>query len=77
MLNTMQTSRLNETQREILSLFSKELPNQQWQEIKSMLSQYFADKISDEVDELWEKNNWTEETMKQWANGHYRRKSSN
>ena len=75
-INCMEAPRLNDTQREILNLFSNNIPNQQWEEIKSMLSNYFAEKISDEVDELWERNEWTAETMKQWANEHNRHKSS-
>ena len=75
-INSMGVLSLNNTQREILNLFSNKVPEQQWEEIKFMLSKYFADKISDEVDELWEKNGWTAETMKQWANEHHRRKSS-
>lgn len=72
----MEALRLNNAQRELLNLFSQDIPEQQWQEIREMLSKYFAEKLSDEVDELWEKNNWTEETMKQWENEHNRRKSS-
>ena len=68
--------RLNNTQRELLNMFSRDIPEQQWKEIKALLSNYFAEKISDQVDELWEKNNWTKETMQQWENEHNRRKSS-
>ncbi|MBN1187176.1 MAG: hypothetical protein JXB49_33165 [Bacteroidales bacterium] len=68
--------KLNDIQREILNLFSNDIPKQQWEEVKFILSTYFSEKISDEADMLWEKNGWTEETMKQWTNEHYRRKSS-
>ena len=41
-------------------------------EIKQLLSNYFADKASEEMDRLWDENNWTEETMKEWSNEHLR-----
>ncbi len=31
-----------------------------------MLSSYFADKASDEMDKLWDKKGWTNETMDEW-----------
>jgi len=32
----------------------------------------FADKASDEMDRLWEENNWSNETMKAWGEEHMR-----
>jgi hypothetical protein len=30
------------------------------------------DKATDEMDRLWDENNWSEETMKEWSNEHLR-----
>jgi hypothetical protein len=41
-------------------------------EIKTLLSNYFAQKATDRMDELWEIKGWTAETMKQWGQEHLR-----
>ena len=67
---------LSNMQKELLKLYSTEIPEAQLQEIKYLLSNYFADKASDEMDRLWDENNWNEQTMNQWANEHNRPKGS-
>ena len=61
-------------QLELLEMFDYELPDNQLNEIRDMLVKYFADKASDEMDRLWEENNWSNETMKQWGEEHMRTK---
>ena len=41
---------LNSTQLEILKMFRYDLPQEQWDEIREMIAQYFADKVTKEVD---------------------------
>jgi hypothetical protein len=31
-----------------------------------------TDKATEEMDRLWDENNWSEETMKEWSNEHLR-----
>jgi hypothetical protein len=38
-------------------------------DIKRLIAKYFADKASDEMDRLWEANNWSNETMDEWLKG--------
>lgn len=45
------------------------------EEIKEILAKYFAQKATEEMDKLWEENQWNDETMKKWANEHLRTKS--
>jgi len=66
--------KLTNLQLEILKLFSIELPDNQLIEIRDMLSKYFADKASDEMDRLWDENNWSDKTMDDWSNEHMRTK---
>lgn len=54
---------------EILKMFRYDLPQEQWDEIREMIAKYFADKVTKEVDALWDEKGWSEETMKEWANG--------
>jgi len=66
---------LSNMQRELLKLYSTGIPDEQLHEIKLLLSRYFAEKATEEVDRLWEENNWTKDSMNQWANEHNRSKN--
>jgi hypothetical protein len=72
----MGASVISNMQKELLKLYATNIPDEQLKEIKLLLSNYFADKATTEVDELWDKNKWNEQTMNQWANEHNRRKGS-
>ena len=63
---------LSNMQKELLKLYSTQIPEGQLLEIKYLLSNYFADKASDEMDRLSNENNWDGQTMNQWANEHNR-----
>ena len=39
-----------------------------------MLAKYFAKTATDEMDKLWEENNWNNDTMKEWLNENLRKK---
>jgi len=67
--------KLTNLQLELLKLFKYELPDNQIEEIKILLSKYFAEKGTDEMDRLWEENNWTDKTMDDWKNEHLRAKN--
>jgi len=66
--------KLTNVQLEILKLFQYNLPEQQLVEIKNILAKYFAKTATDEMDKLWIENNWTNDTMKDWASEHLRKK---
>lgn len=66
--------KLTNLQLELLKLFKYELPDSQLNEVKILLSKYFAEKASDEADKLWEENNWNDKTMDDWSNEHLRTK---
>lgn len=66
--------RLTNLQLELIKLFQYELPDDQLGEIRTLLSKYFADKASNEMDRLWEQNNWSDKTMDDWANDDLRTK---
>lgn len=69
---TVQPKKLTNLQLELLKVFSFDLPEEQLLEIKQLLVQYFAKKVDDEMDRLWEERGWTPETMREWANEHMR-----
>ncbi len=68
----MITEKLTNLQLELIKIFSYQLPNNQIKDIKNILAKYFADKASDEMDKLWDENNWSDETMTDWTNEHMR-----
>ena len=63
------TKPLTNLQLELLKIYSFNLGDEQLLEIKDMLSNYFAEKASDEMDKLWDEKGWTNETMDQWLKG--------
>lgn len=71
----METARkLTNVQIELLKLFQYNLPEKQLTEIKNILAKYFAETATSEMDKLWLENNWSNDTMKLWANEHLRKK---
>ena len=66
------TNKLTNLQLELLKVFSYQLHETQLKDIKKLLSEYFANKASDEMDNLWDENSWTNETMQEWSNEHLR-----
>ncbi len=64
---------LSNTQVEILESFSFEMEAKQLQEFRQMLVDYFADKITDELDLLFEDRGWSvDEKVEEWGNEHMR-----
>jgi len=68
----MQTQKLTNLQLELLKIFSYQLNQQQLTDIKNLLANYFAEQATQEMDKLWEENNWDNNTMEEWANEHLR-----
>ena len=60
---------LTNLQLELIKMFSLDLTEEQLLDVKKLLSGYFADRASDEMDRLWEENNWSNETMDNWLKG--------
>jgi hypothetical protein len=67
--------KLSNIQIELLKLFKYSLPESQLVEIKNILAKYFAESASAEMDNLWDKNGWNNDTMNTWANEHLRKNS--
>jgi hypothetical protein len=74
-MNNMEaTGKLTNVQLELLKLFQYNLPDNQLNDIKEMLARYFAKSASNEMDKLWDNNNWDENTIESWKNEHLRKK---
>lgn len=64
--------KLTNLQLELIKMFGYEVSNEQLAEIRSILSNYFANQITSEVDKLFEANKWGEEKIEEWAEEHMR-----
>ncbi len=60
------STKLSNLQLELLNIFSFNIPEAQLDDIKEMLSRYFAEKSSDEMDRLWEERGWNNDIMNTW-----------
>jgi len=68
--NMIQQNRpLTNLQLELLKIYSFNISDEQLSEIRGILTQYFADKATAEMDRLWDENGWTNETMDEWLKG--------
>ena len=67
------TGKLTNIQIELLKLFQYNVSNKQLVEIKNLLTKYFAQSATEEMDKLWEENNWDNDIMNEWANEHLRK----
>ncbi|HPE58350.1 MAG TPA: hypothetical protein PK904_18235 [Bacteroidales bacterium] len=72
MNNTQLEMPLNKSQLEILNLFSRELDEQDLLEIKRLIVQYLAKKVTKMADQVWDEKNWTQEDMEKLLNSHNR-----
>ena len=68
------TNRLSNLQLELLKVFSFDISDEQVNEIRSLLANYFAEKVTSDMDALFEANNWGEEKIEEWAKEHMRTK---
>ena len=62
-------------QLELLKRFNFNLNDEQLREIKELLSNYFAQQATGEMDNVWDNQGLTDDTMDEWLNEH-RRSSS-
>ncbi|MCE7071259.1 hypothetical protein LZG74_13150 [Dyadobacter sp. CY327] len=69
-------SRLSNIQIELLKLYPYSVSEKELGDIRKMLADYFAQRIDSEMDQLWEQNNWNEQTVETWKSEHLRSKTS-
>ena len=65
---------LSNLQLELLRVFNYELSEEQLKEIRALLADYFAEKVTSEMDALFEANDWGEEKIEEWSKEHMRTK---
>ena len=65
-------TRLSNLQVELLKLYSYNVSEGELKDIQKLLADYFAAKVDDEMSQLWEQNDWNEETVESWKSEHLR-----
>jgi hypothetical protein len=65
-------NKITNLQIELMKVFSYEVTEDELIDIKEMLSNYFSDKVTSEMDQLWDKKGWSQETMGEWLKDHKR-----
>lgn len=66
--------RLTNLQIELLEVFKYDLSEAQLKEIRALLADYFAEKVTHDVDQLFEANGWGAEKIEEWSKEHMRTK---
>ena len=69
------SNKLTNLQLELLKYFSYNLSEEQLVEIKELLSKYFAEKATREMDKVWDDQGLTNDTMDEWLSEHLRSSS--
>jgi hypothetical protein len=69
------SSPLNDTQLEILKLFSSEKSEDDLKEIKSLLITYLAEKVTREADKSFDKKGYTDIIFEKWKKEHFRKRA--
>ena len=59
------STKLNPVQSHLLSLFSKGIGESELNDIRSLLVQYYQEKIENELDTFWEKRQFTKDSFKE------------
>lgn len=68
----LEIAHLNKNQLEILKLFSRELNDKDLKEIKKLIVQYLAKKVTDLADKKWDENNWNDKDIERMLKSHQR-----
>lgn len=67
-----QATKLNSMQLFMIRLFEKQLNARQEEEIKKLLTDYFAKQIDDEMDQIWEEKGLSQEHLNEALEKHKR-----
>jgi hypothetical protein len=61
------SQKMSNLQLELLKLYARGVSDEELSAIRDMLANFFANKLMDEVDAVWEKKGYSNETMNMWV----------
>jgi hypothetical protein len=62
------TGKLTNLQQELLKLYAQQVSDTDLQNIRTLIGQYFANRLTILADKAWEENGWMKQTMQDWLN---------
>lgn len=68
----MEARSLNRAQIEILDALASLHTDEEVEALKLAISQFFAKRAQDALEELWQKGEWNQELLDSFENAHYR-----
>ncbi len=66
------SGRFNKAQLELLKMFSVDIPEKDWEAIRDLAKKYFASRLTEEMDKLFEEKGWGDEKIEEWSKAHFR-----
>lgn len=66
------TGKFTEAQLDLLKLFSRDVPDESWKEIRHLIGNYFANKATQEMDKFLEEQGWGQDKLDEWSKEHMR-----
>lgn len=66
------SGRFNKAQLELLKMFSVNIPEKDWEAIRDLAKKYFASRLTEEMDKLFEEKGWGDEKIEEWSKVHFR-----
>ena len=71
-MTAMPKSPLTPAQLEILKVMARPMSEKDLRAIKRLIVRYFADKLTEQVDKIWDEKGWKEEDTNRILNTHLR-----
>ena len=62
-MQTVLRTPFSNIQQELLKMYTHQISDEDLLNIKEIIGQYFAKRLSSMADETWQKNNWTQQDM--------------
>lgn len=62
------TQKLSNLQQELLKLYAQDVNETDLQNIRELIGQYFAHRLTTLADKAWDEQGWNKQTMDDWLN---------
>lgn len=68
----MERTVLNAAQLEMLNIMADVHSDEELQELKHLISEYYARRADEEMEKLWQSGEWNEQKLEELKKAHYR-----
>ena len=68
----MERTVFNKAQLEMLAIMANIRSDEELDALKHAVSEFYARRADEEMEKLWQSGKWTEQTLKELGNDHYR-----